>query len=153
MTFKGTPAHAAAAPHDGKSALQACLDVFRLTPSEHLSANEIEAASQVTLGGFNAQQQPKIEWPATSAVARAYLDQLARTKGIAADRAAAVKSALERADGIKTSRDRGAADAAAPLERLAGQIEADAAGATGRDAARLRGLAATLKGRAAALKG
>jgi hypothetical protein len=129
------------------------LDVFRLTPSEHLTANEIEAATQVTLGVFNAQQQPKIEWPGTSAVARAYLDQLARTKGIDADRAAAVKSALERADRIKTSRDRGAADAAAPLERLAGQIVADAAGATGRDAARLRALAATLKGRAAALKG
>jgi hypothetical protein len=129
------------------------LDVFRLTPSEHLTANEIEAATQVTLGVFNAQQQPKIEWPGTSAVARAYLDQLARTKGIDADRAAAVKSALERADRIKTSRDRGAADAAAPLERLAGQIEADAAGATGRDAARLRALAATLKGRATALKG
>ena len=30
MTFHGAPAHAAAAPHDGKSALTACMDTFRL---------------------------------------------------------------------------------------------------------------------------
>jgi hypothetical protein len=125
------------------------LDVFRLAPGEHLTANEIEAASQVKLSEFNAQQQPKIEWPATSAVARAYLDQLARTGGIPSARAAAVASALERADRVKAGRD-GAA--AAPLEKLGAEIERDAAAADGRDAARLRGLAATLKGRAAALR-
>lgn len=30
MKFKGAPAHAAAAPHDGRNALQACMDAFRL---------------------------------------------------------------------------------------------------------------------------
>ena len=41
------------------------LDVFKLTPSEYLSQNEIDAATLVQLDEFNAQQQPKITWPAT----------------------------------------------------------------------------------------
>lgn len=36
MKFKGTPAHAAAAPHDGKSALQACMDTFRLVDGQRV---------------------------------------------------------------------------------------------------------------------
>src|SRR6476620_2237700 len=58
------------------------LDVFKLTPSEFLSQNEIDAASLVRSTEFNAQHQKRITWPATSVVARAYLDQLGRTKGI-----------------------------------------------------------------------
>ena len=58
------------------------LDIFKLTPSEFLSQNEIDAASQVHSTEFNAQDQQRITWPATSVVARAYLDQLGRTKGI-----------------------------------------------------------------------
>lgn len=36
MKFIGAPAHAAAAPHDGKSALQACMDTFRLIDGQRL---------------------------------------------------------------------------------------------------------------------
>lgn len=36
MKFKGTPAHAAAAPFDGKSALQACMDTFRLIDGQRV---------------------------------------------------------------------------------------------------------------------
>ena len=60
------------------------LDVFRLTPSEFLSQNEIDAATQVRVPTFNAQQQPKVTWPATIVVARAYLDQLTRSNAVAA---------------------------------------------------------------------
>jgi uncharacterized protein (DUF305 family) len=57
------------------------LDVFDLTPSEFLSANEIAAAKLADMGNtFNPQQQFKVTWPAEPVVALAYLDQLARDK-------------------------------------------------------------------------
>jgi hypothetical protein len=128
------------------------LDVFKLLPSEYLSQNEIEAAALVRPGVFNAQQQMKVVWPAASPVARAYLDQLARTHGIKPERAAAIKAALERADRIHSAKDKGAAAAAEQLKALAGQVTDDANAATGRDAMRLKALAATLTGRSAALQ-
>jgi hypothetical protein len=128
------------------------LDVFKLTPSEHLSQNEIDAATLVRLGEFNAQQQPRIVWPASSVVARAYVDQLTRTKGILPERAGAVTAALARADRLRSGRDRGAAGVLDQLDALAIQLEGDAAGAPARDAVRLRSLAATIKGRAAGLR-
>ena len=128
------------------------VDVFRLTPSEYLTQNEIDAAMQVRAETFNAQQQPKVTWPATVVVARAYLDQLNRSNAIAADRAAAVKSALDDVDGLRTGQERNAADILARVEGVAGQLERDAAQASGRDAERLRALADTMKGRAARLR-
>ena len=103
-------------------------------------------------GLFNAQQQMRVTWPPNPAVAKAYLDQLTRTKAIAADRAAAVKTAIERADKVRNAKDRGAQAAVEQLKTLTGQLQADAAAASGRDAARLRALAATLGERAAALQ-
>ena len=128
------------------------VDVFRLTPSEHLSQNEIDAATQVRWETFNAQQQPKVAWPETVVVARAYLDQLDRSRAIAAERAAAVKTALDDVDGLRTGQERNAAAILDRVESLAGQLDADAAAASGRDAERLRALAATMKGRAARLR-
>jgi hypothetical protein len=127
------------------------IDVFRLLPSEYLSKNEIDAAMLVRRDEFNAQQQPKITWPATAVVARAYVDQLNRTKGIQADRARAVVQAMERADQTRAG-DRNAATAAEQLTTLAGQLETDAAAAAGVDKQRLTALAATLKDRAARLR-
>ncbi len=109
------------------------LDVFKLTPSEYLSQDEIDAASAIHLDEFNAQLQPRLSWPPSPAVARAYLAQLTRSNALTADRAAAVKSALEHHDKAK-------------LDEIAGQLEQSAAGAAGHDAVRLRSLAATLKG-------
>jgi len=74
------------------------LDVLDLQPSGLLSANEIAAAKLVHLTYFNTQDQPKITWPASFAVARAYVDQLARSKGLSADRITAVRQALDRAE-------------------------------------------------------
>jgi hypothetical protein len=128
------------------------VDVFRLTASEYLSQNEIDAAGLVRSEELNVQEQRQIAWPAASVVARAYLDQLARTHAIQADRAAAVKSALERADKIHSAQDKNASAVAGQLDTLATQIEGDAGAATGRDSARLHALAATIKGRATKLK-
>jgi hypothetical protein len=127
------------------------LDIFKLLPSEYLSENEIEAASLVRPDFFNAQEQMKVVWPAVSPVARAYLDQLARTQGIKPERSAAIKTALERADKARNARDKGAA--AEQLKALAAQVTQDADAATGRDATRLKALSATLSGRSAALVG
>jgi len=128
------------------------LDVFKLTPSEYLSQNEIDAASAVRSVEFNAQQQPRIAWPATSVVARAYLDQLTRSRAIQAERAQAVNAALERADKVRSAQDKAAGPAAEQLDALAAQLEGDAAAAAGRDAVRLRSLAANLKERTTALR-
>ena len=109
------------------------LDIFRMTPSPLLSKNEIDAAVAARAKGFNAQQQLRVAWPATPVVGRAYLDQLTRNSAIQADRAAAVKAALDKKP------------AAAQLETLAGQLESDAGKASGADASRLLALAKVLR--------
>jgi hypothetical protein len=124
------------------------VDVFRLVPSDHLSQNEIDAAVAVRMTTFNAQQQPRVVHQPTFIVARAYLDQLNRSKAIQAARASAIKSAIDRAD--RNDPDRPSLD---QLDSLAGQLEADANAASGHDADTMRALAATIKGRVARLRG
>ncbi len=145
------------------------IDVFKLKPSEHLSQNEIDAASLIRTEELNTQLQTKIVWPTSSVVALAYVDQLfvwptssvvalayvdqlSRSKGMQPERARAVKAALDRADGIRTGKERGAAAALDQLDALTKQLESDAGAASGRDAARLHSLAATIQGRAAQLR-
>jgi hypothetical protein len=127
------------------------IDVFKLTPSEYLTQNEIDAASLVRLDEVNTQEQKRIVWPAAAPVARAYMDQLARSKAIAPERVRAVNAALDRADKLRAE-DKDAAAAAAQLDALAAQAEKDGASASGRDAGRFQALAATLKGRGAKLR-
>ncbi len=129
------------------------IDVFSLTPSEYLSQNEIDAAMMVRSEELNTQQQSRIVWPASDAVARAYVDQLTRSGGIQPERARAVKAALDRADGLRTGKERGAVTLLDQLDGLATQLERDADAAGARDAMRLRSLAATIKGRTAKLRG
>jgi hypothetical protein len=127
------------------------IDVFRLKPSEHLTQNEIDAASLVRTEELNTQVQTKITWPASTPVALAYLDQLGRTNAVPAERARAVRTALDRADDVRGNSGRASA-VLDQLDALATQLESDAASAAGRDATRLRALASTLKGRAARLR-
>jgi hypothetical protein len=129
------------------------LDVFRLKPSEHLSQNEIDAATLVRSEETNTQLQTRIVWPASAPVALAYIDQLTRTKSIAPDRARAVKTAFERADSVRSGDQKAAAAAAEQLDALARQFDADAGSASGAVAMRMKSLATTLKGRAAKLRG
>jgi hypothetical protein len=123
------------------------LDIFKLTPSEFLTQNEIDAASAVQFDEFNAQEQPKVAWPANFKVARAYLDQLTRSKALAANRASAVKSAIDKAD-----KDKPAKAALDQLDTLAAEIEKDAAAASATDAARMKALASTIRTRTAKLR-
>jgi hypothetical protein len=128
------------------------LDVLRLTPSDQLTKNEIDAANLIRYDEFNAQLQPKATWPATPVVARAYVDQLTRSKGIQPARASAISAALERADTLRTGKEKGAAELARELDTLATELEGGAGTATGIDAIRQRSLASTLKGLAATLR-
>jgi hypothetical protein len=129
------------------------LDVFRLTPSEHLSQDEIDAALLVHSSRFNAQQQERFTWPAASVVARAYLDQLTRSGAIDSQRVAAVRGALRRADEVRTGRSRNTAGVRGELDSLAAQTEgAEATAPSTPDSSRLRALAATIRGISAALR-
>jgi hypothetical protein len=128
------------------------LDAFRLTPSEHLTQNEIDAALLVRLDEFNPQHQPKLSWPAVPVVARAYLDQLQRDGGMAGDRLAALRAELDRVERAGSDAESQAArqQIGASAARL--DAEARAAESAGRaaDARRLRLLGGTLAGIAAA---
>ncbi len=113
------------------------LDIFELVPSASLSQNEIDAAKSITLDYMNSQGQPKFVWPATFALARAYVDQLERSNGLSAARIASVRQELanaERASG-NTRRD--------TLTRLATQLNGEAGGS--RDAAKVRVLTSTVR--------
>src|ERR1044072_4606622 len=74
------------------------LDIFELTPTAHLTQNEIDAARTVHMTEFNVQNQQKIEWPKTLVVAKAYVDQLERSQTLPADEIAAVRQAIQSAE-------------------------------------------------------
>ena len=120
------------------------VDVLKLTPSVHLSQNEIDAATEVELTLFNAQNQTVIEWTPSPAVARAYLDQLARRNGI---RAAHVTTL----DGLLDRFDRPSAELPDELDTLATELEGDAR-LLPNSAPKLRSLAATLQDLSASLR-
>jgi hypothetical protein len=74
------------------------LDIFELTPNTLLSQNEIDAAKLIHFDYLNAQDQQQLVWPASFVVARAYVDQLARSGGLPARRITATRDALSRAE-------------------------------------------------------
>jgi hypothetical protein len=74
------------------------LDIFELSPTELLSQNEIDAAKTVKVSELNVQNQQKIEWPGQLVVAKAYLDQLERSKALPAEQIAAVRNAIQSAE-------------------------------------------------------
>jgi hypothetical protein len=117
------------------------IDVFRLTPSEHLSEAEIAAAELVQVARFNPQHQDRVEWPAAVPVARSYLEQMVRADRILDARAEAVSALLDRAEGGSAS--------AAELRSMAATLEADVAaieaGSAGGDADRTAKLADVLR--------
>ena len=115
---------------------------LELTPSAFISQNEIDAAKSVKWDYLNTQGQRKIVWPPSFALSRAYLDQLERSHGLAADKIAADRAALKSAE--KAS---GSARSAA-LTQLATQIDADASGSS--DGAKVQKLSESVKALAGA---
>jgi len=98
------------------------LDVAELTPSEFVSQNEIDAAKTVHLDYFNAQGQPKFVWPPSFSLARAYVDQLERSKCLSKDRVASVRQGLASAETSAGAQRREG------LLRLAADLQNDARG-------------------------
>jgi hypothetical protein len=113
------------------------LDIFEVTPSAFVSQNEIDAAKSVRMDYLNPQGQPKLVWPPTFALARAYVDQLERSGGLAAGRIGSVREALRGAE-----RASGSARSSA-LTQLATQLDGDASGAG--DAGKVRLLAGAVR--------
>jgi hypothetical protein len=120
------------------------IDVFQLTPSEHLSEHEIAAARLVMKPEFNAQAQPRVSWPASPVVARAYLDQLTRSGAIQPTRAEAVKDALSKVERLGPTQTSDPAVRQA-IETVSTQLEQDAAAAGEAQAQPLRSLTAALR--------
>jgi hypothetical protein len=121
------------------------LDVFELQPSGLISRNELEAAKLVHLDYFNTQDQPKITWPASFIVARAYVDQLERSHGLSVERVKTVRQALDRADKARGDARRDA------LTQLATSLGQDAASST--DQAKVQKLVAVVTELASAAQG
>ena len=113
------------------------LDIFELTASALLSQNEIDAAKSVRLDYLNAQGQPQFVWPATFALAGAYLDQLERSEGLPAARIESTRRELAAAESASGAARRGA------LARMADELSGEAS--ESRDSARVRMLSATLR--------
>jgi hypothetical protein len=97
------------------------LDVFALQPSGWITQNEIDAARTVHVNFLNVQDQPKFVWPPSFALARAYLDQLERDKGMTPASIASARKSLASAE---TSSGQARHDA---LTQLATRLDGDAA--------------------------
>ncbi|PYO91226.1 MAG: hypothetical protein DMD66_00345 [Gemmatimonadetes bacterium] len=110
------------------------LDVLELQPNAMLTQNELDAAKLVKVAYHNPQDQQRLTWPASFVVARAYLDQLERSRGLSADRISAARTMLASAERT-TSR--------AALTSLATAFDRDAA--SSRDAARVSALAGVVR--------
>jgi len=113
------------------------LDIFELKPSAFISQNEIDAAKSVHFDYYNTQGQQKLVWPPTFALARAYVDQLERSNGLAPGMISSVRQSLASAESASGSQR------ASSLNTLAGQLDNAANGST--DAPKVRTLAAAVR--------
>jgi hypothetical protein len=109
------------------------LDIYELLPSPLISKNELDAAKTVKMAFWNPQDQQKMVWPPSFALARAYLDQLERSKGLSADAVTSARTALTNAE------RRAGAQRKTALTQLAAQI--DGAAASAGDSAKVKTLA------------
>ena len=113
------------------------LDILELVPSDVMTRNEIDAANAVQLTHLNSQGQPIFEWPATFSLARAYLDQLERHRGLDAARIASARGELDAAEGMMGS------GRASALRSLADALDGDAGRAL--DSAKVEKLAEAVR--------
>jgi ribosomal protein S13 len=114
------------------------LDIFELTPSEHLSQNEIDAAKLVRFAELNVQNQQRIVWPRKLVVAKAYIDQLERSGSLSSEQVSSLRQAIQKAEASKNELKK--------LKGLASTVEKNAGQAkTAADSARLQALADILR--------
>ncbi|MGC1383172.1 MAG: hypothetical protein WA823_05290 [Candidatus Acidiferrales bacterium] len=117
------------------------LDIFELTPTQHLTQNEIDAAKTVQVDTLNVQNQQKFVWPNKLVVAKAYLDQLERSQSLPASKIASLRKEIAGAEKSHLSKS-----SVAKLANSAATLETEASSAkTPVDARRIRALADVLK--------
>jgi hypothetical protein len=117
------------------------LDIFELTPTEYLTQNEIDAAKSVRVTELNVQNQKKIEYPRKLVIAKAYIDQLERSKALPTARTAALRQSIQRAESSQMNRK-----ALRELKKLAPDLEKSVSTVkNGTDSARLQALAEILR--------
>ncbi|MGH9418411.1 MAG: LVIVD repeat-containing protein, partial [Thermoanaerobaculia bacterium] len=100
------------------------LDIFELAPSAFISQNEIDAAKTIHFDYYNTQGQQRLVWPPSFALARAYVDQLERSNGLAPARISAVRESLTTAEGASAGQRKSG------LNALASRLDADAKGSS-----------------------
>ncbi len=113
------------------------LDIFELEPSPYLTQNEIDAANTVTFDQLNPQGQPKYDWPATFALAKAYVDQLERGRSLSPERIIAIRESISEAEGASGSKQE------TLLSELADEVEGQATASE--QTAKVNKLASTLR--------
>ncbi|HMS09025.1 MAG TPA: hypothetical protein PKE66_06055, partial [Pyrinomonadaceae bacterium] len=77
------------------------LDIFELEPTDYLTQNEIDAAKLVRFAELNVQNQERYDWPRKLVVAKAYVDQLERSKSITAAQVSELRQAIATAETSK----------------------------------------------------
>jgi hypothetical protein len=112
------------------------LDIYELVPSGLITENELAAAKTVKMEYWNTQDQQRLVWPPSFALARAYLDQLTRSNGLASETITSTRTSLASAEKQSGSQRKSA------LTALASQLNTAAAGA--RDQAKVRTLASAV---------
>ena len=80
------------------------LDILELTPTPFLTQNEIDAAKTVIVPELNVQDQKRIIYPNKLVVAKAYIDQLERSKSISDKQVAKIRQAIKKAEESKMSK-------------------------------------------------
>jgi hypothetical protein len=112
------------------------MDIYELLPSGLITENELAAARTVRMPYWNTQDQQKYVWAPSFVVARAYLDQLERSKGLAAETLASARTALANAERASGNGRRTA------LTTLATQLNTAASGSS--DQKKVQMLASTV---------
>jgi hypothetical protein len=74
------------------------LDILQLKASPYLTENEIAASRTIELGQFNPQGQVQFNWPASYALAHAYLDQISRNKDMTIAEISAARRSLNESE-------------------------------------------------------
>jgi hypothetical protein len=116
------------------------LDIFELTPTKFLTQNEIDAAKTVRTAELNVQNQERIEYPRNLVAAKAYVDQLERSRSLPAARIAALRQAIRGAERSRLNQRE-----LEKLKSLAPSLEKSAGAAkNAADSARLKALAEIL---------
>jgi hypothetical protein len=118
------------------------MDIYELVPNGLITENELAAAKTVRMPYWNTQDQQKYVWAPSFVVARAYVDQLERSKGLTADMLASTRTALQNAERASGNSRRTA------LTTLASQLNTAAEGSS--DQKKVKMLAAAVTDLAAA---